>query len=309
MIEDRTAISLSALEFGNGPVVDDAWLHGTSEPLARLRRRAEATADAGCRVIVITGPNGVGKRHLARWIHRRVSGPLAPMVELDATRVPPDVASAPGTIVLRNVEALNGHAAQALKQRITNLPGSTLIMTARSSLEALREQSLDHEQLLGRMTEAVLEIPSLTNRAEDIATLARTALDDACKQYGLPVRALSPGALAELERQPWPGNARQLRGLLEQAALRASGRWIGPTELGFATEQVQTSGVLHVRLPGASLREIEIKAISLALELADGRIVRAAELLGITRHALRRKLDKFGAAVRNPAQPDPDASI
>ena len=60
---------------------------------------------------------------------------------------------------------------------------------------------------------------------------------------------------------------------------------------------------------GLSLREIEIKAITLALELADNRIVRAAELLGITRHALRRKIDKFGVVQNESANLDPDGSI
>jgi DNA-binding NtrC family response regulator len=309
MMDDRTALSLSALEFGSGPAVDDTWLHGGSEALGRLRRRAEATADAGCRVIVITGPIGVGKRRLARWIHRRIAGPLAPLIELRANDLPADVSTAPGTLLLTGADRLSGPAAQTLKQRIAQLPGARLIMTSSRPLTALRESSLEHEQLFGRMTEAILDVPALSERKSDIAGLARAALERACARYDLPTRALSPGALTELERQDWPGNARQIASLLEQAALRATGRWIGPADLGLSSETAQAAGVLHVRLPGASLREIEIKAITLALELADGRIVRAAELLGITRHALRRKLDKFGPAVRTPGQPDPDASI
>ena len=60
---------------------------------------------------------------------------------------------------------------------------------------------------------------------------------------------------------------------------------------------------LVIRLPGSSLREIEIEALRLALRLSEGRIVRASELLGITRHALRRKLEKFGLNdLRAPSQ-------
>ena len=308
-MEDRSVIALSSLEFGSAPATDHAWLHGPSESLARLRRRSEATADAGCRVIVITGPAGVGKRRLARWIHRRMQGPLAPMLVVDGAALPAKVATAPGMLIVENAQTLEAHAAQTLKERIAQAKDTTLVLLSRVPLATLRERSMDHEQLFGRMTEAVLEVPDLSERPQDIASIARDALDETCQRYGMPARALSPGALAELERQSWPGNARQIRGLLEQAALGSTGRWISPADLGLASDEAQASGTLHVRLPGASLREIEIKAITLALELADGRIVRAAELLGITRHALRRKIDKFGVNARPAPAPDPDASI
>lgn len=307
-MEDRSAIALSSLEFGSGSAADDHWLHGSSESLARLRRRGEATADAGCRVIVITGALGVGKHRLARWMHRRMAGATAPRIDLDGRSLPRELGSTAGMMVVDNADAIDVRGAQALVQRVTQVPQATLILLARAPLASLRDKSADHEQLFGRMTEAILEVPPLTERAQDIAAIARAALDDACARYALPTLALSPGALAELERQPWPGNARQICGLLEQAALRAQGRWVTPADLGFATAETQAAGTLHVRLPGASLREIEIKAITLALELADNRIVRAAELLGITRHALRRKIDKFGV-LQNDAALDPDGSI
>ena len=309
MIEDRPVIAMSSLEFGSSPVVDDAWLHGSSECLTRLRRRAAATADAGSRVVVITGPVGVGKRRLARWMQHRSEGPLAPILELDGSALPADLTEAQGAVLIRGAESIDACAAQLIKARITSRPDASLFLTSRVPLASLRERSLDHEQLFGRMTEAVLGVPSLTERPEDVAGIARAALDDACRRYDLPVRALSPGALTELEQQAWPGNAEQLRALLDQAALRTQGRWVGPADLGLQGTGPQASGVLHVRLPGASLREIEVKAITLALQLADGRIVRAAELLGITRHALRRKIDKFGVATRPALVQDPDASI
>ena len=72
-------------------------------------------------------------------------------------------------------------------------------------------------------------------------------------------------------------------------------------------------GELVIRMPGNSLRDVELQALKLALDLTDGRVVRAAELLGITRHALRRKLDKHGLndrrASSQPASLDCDAFI
>ncbi len=308
-MQDRTVIALSSLEFGSSPVLDEAWLHGSSECLTRLRCRAAATADAGSRVVVVSGPVGIGKRRLVQWMHHRSCGPLVPMLEFQASALPTELASARGPMLIRGAESLDSRAAQRIKQRITSHPDALLYLTSQLPLATLRERSLDHEQLFGRMTEAVLDIPPLSERISDIAGIARAALDDACARYGLAIRALSPGALAELEQQPWPGSARQLRALLDLSALRAKGRWVGPADLGLSSTEPQSAGVLHVRLPGASLREIEVKAISLALDLADGRIVRAAELLGVTRHALRRKIDKFGVTTRPTFAEDPDASI
>ncbi len=306
---ERSVIALSSLEFGSSPVVDDAWFHGSSESLVRLRRRAAATTDAGSKVVVITGPVGIGKGRLARWMQIRSAGPLIPLLELRGRALPASLTAAEGPVLIRGAESLDSRAAQLIKERITARPDATLFLTSRQPLASLRERSLDHEQLFGRMTEAVLDVPALTDRPEDIAGIARAALHDACERYGLATRALSPGALAELEQQPWPGSTRQLNALLEQSALRATGRWVGPAELGLSTTKPQSTGVLHVRLPGASLREIEGKAITLALELADGRIVRAAELLGVTRHALRRKIDKFGVTARPALAQDPDSTI
>ena len=104
-------------------------------------------------------------------------------------------------------------------------------------------------------------------------------------------------AIALLQRREYPGNVRELAGLIEQAVLGTVSDWLTVDDfprLGESDEPPTRRGELVIRLPGNSLREIELQALRLALELTDGRIVRAAELLGITRHALRRKLEKHG---------------
>ncbi len=310
MIDDRTSNVLSALEFGPAPLIDARWLHGSSESLTRLRRRAEATADSGCRVIAVTGPTGVGKRRLARWIRHRMVGPTTPAVELDAREVPADAAEIPGPLLITSAERLGWHSAQVLKHRIAQSPKTSLILTSCSPLSTLRARSLDHEQLFGRMTEAILDIPPLHERPDDIGELARAHLDAVCARHDLGLRALSPGALEALTREPLPGSAAQICALLEAAALRTSGRWLTARDLGFQDEDAPApAAAMQIRLPGSSLREIEIKAITLALRLADHRIVRAAELLGITRHALRRKIDKFGLSDAQTEALDPETSI
>ena len=115
-MEERPVIALSSLEFGSSPVVDAAWLHGSSECLIRLRRRAAATADAGSRVVVITGPVGIGKRRLARWMQHRSTGPLTPLLELQGGALPGELPSAPGPMLIRGAESLDGRTVQLIKE-------------------------------------------------------------------------------------------------------------------------------------------------------------------------------------------------
>src|SRR5690606_10621834 len=156
--------------------------------------------------------------------------------------------------------------------------------------------SMEHGLLLGRSGSATIELPPLRDRAEDIPVLARAFLEEAGRYYGREIRGLSPQASARLQQHPFPGNARELRASVEQALLRSNGDWVTIDDLPLPPGPVDSAPQAEVviRLPGSSLREIELQAIKLALRLASGRLVRASELLGITRHALRRKLEKYG---------------
>lgn len=304
--QPQRATMLSRLEFGSGPPLDEAWLHGSSDALRRLRQHATALVGAGCRLIVVTGAPGVGKRRLGRWLLRRTQGPFAARLELAAADVTAGIESSDAPTLVCGVHRLAPAAIAVLKARVAQ-GAAPVVLTTTEPLPELRNRSLQHEQLFGRMTDAVLDVQALHTRVDDIPDLARVALEDTVSRHGLQVRGLSPTALAALQRHGLPGNARQVRALVEHAALACTGDWIGTADLFGRAETVHDSAELHVRLPGVSLREIEIKALSLALRLADGRIVRAAELLGITRHALRRKLEKYGIdpqAAAAPAHPD-----
>ncbi len=306
-MQDRSsnqgAVQLSQMEFGRvkPPAADSRWLHGDSDVLRRLRQHATAIAGSTCAAVVIAGEPGVGKRRLAQWLHAQRHGWQQPPAELRAPSaaqldaVPRAEASA---LLLHDIHRLDAAATERLTALIAQkqLPRG-VIMTTTVSLSQLRQRSLAHEQLFGRLTDAVLDIAPLRTRTQDIPAVARALLQQATIRYGSKVRGLSPAALTALEQLPLPGNARQLAAMIEQATLSSEGDWISERDLGADVGEDPGPGgrtELRIRLPGASLREIEMKALTLALELADGRIVRAAELLGITRHALRRKLEKFG---------------
>jgi DNA-binding NtrC family response regulator len=305
---------LSLLEFsGEGHQGDRGWLEGSSETVARVRQRAVAIARTGYSAAVIAGEPGCGKHRVARWLHRHGSrgdralasvdasaGDAASAVaDLAASLRDPSRGDVPGNLVVHNVQRAGAPLIRRLLELLSRQPaplscGLLLLTTAPASV--LRARSLEHEQLIGRSTSALLEVPPLRGRQDDIPEIARSFLGDAAAHYDRTIRGLSPQALARLQRHAFPGNLRELRLIVEQAVLRGTGDWITLDDLGLPTPEATADadrGELVIRLPGASLREVELQTIRLALRLCDGRLVRAADLLGITRHALRRKLEKY----------------
>lgn len=326
---------LSMVEFlGVGPEVSvatpgDAWLDGGSDAVARLRERINTIADEGFTAAVVCGEAGSGRLRVARCLHatsRRAGASLAVVDGDDAGLIHclgalreanADDGAVRGNIVLRRVERASTDAIAAAVELLTTQGIELrcgLIMTTDEPLAALRGRSLEHGQLFARCGRAILQVPNLAARRADIPTLTKLFVADAVSRFGKAIRGVTPQAIALLQRREYPGNVRELAGLIEQAVLTTVSDWLTVDDfprLGEGDEPPARRGELVIRLPGNSLREIELQALRLALELTDGRIVRAAELLGITRHALRRKLEKHGLNdLRRAAQrPDDDDAV
>lgn len=318
MTSPRTPASLSTLEFiggqdANAGTTTERWLDGTSEAIGRLRDRLTATGAEGFAAAVICGPAGSGRLRAARCLHdtsRRAASRLV-VIEGDDANAAASLADvldqtrrgaegAPGNVIIRSVERCQPDVIAAAVELLTGqgleLRCGLVLVTA-EPLAALRSRSLQHGQLFARCGRAILQVPPVTSRLADVPVLAKRFLMDAVRRYGKPVRGISPQAMTALQRHDYPGNVRELSGLVEQAVLAGTSDWLTVEDfprLSAPQAAAPRRGELVIRMPGSSLREIELQALRLALQLTDGRIVRAAELLGITRHALRRKLEKHG---------------
>jgi DNA-binding NtrC family response regulator len=313
----KTAI----LEIFRGPCLGassdgtaERWIDGETPAVARLRRRASEIAHGGALLAVVEGEPGTGKLHVAKWMHlcgKRAERAMAVLdaSEPDATQQLAELrvalrggnAAVPGTLVVRSYHAASSSFTHLLLDLYTvqhGKPNCAIVLLCGRPVAEIRGLSLQHAQMLGRAAGAMLEIPPLRRRKPDIPVLARRLMTDAARRHGRTLRGLSPQALARLEAYDFPGNVRELATLIEQAVLRSQSDWItadsfpgiGDNGHGRTVE----AGELLIRLPGSSLRDIELQVLRLALRLAGGRVVRASELLGITRHTLRRKLTKYG---------------
>ena len=146
------------------------------------------------------------------------------------------------------------------------------------------------QDLYYRLNGVTLSIPPLRDRLGEVAGLARGFLAEAGAQAGRTLR-LSRGALARLEQHSWPGNIRELRNVIERAALICAEDEITEEDLQLAATEptAAASGSLH-----ADVESLERRRIVEALEACGGNQTRAAQKLGISRGTLLARLKQYG---------------
>ena len=272
-------------------------LIGTEHRWQQVVAQAQQIATTDHDVLLI-GEVGSGRTSLARALHVTSSRHDAPLVELDL-QVYHGAAQAAalfgsdgnggawadagsGALLLRDVaEATTVHEAliDRLETRLARTGPRLLVVT--TAEEALPERVLARLPIR-------LHVPPLRERPGDVMLLAR---------HFAAERPITPLAAQLLEHYAWPGNITELRGVVERAARLADA---GPIDVGHLAEGVQArvdpASQLLVRLPpeGVNLEQVEQALIRQALEQARGNKSKAAELLGLTRHTLLYRMEKYG---------------
>jgi DNA-binding NtrC family response regulator len=170
-----------------------------------------------------------------------------------------------------------------------------VIAATNKDLAAEAEAGTFRLDLFYRLNVITLRLPALAERREDIPLLARHFLLKYSELLGREVRELSPETLDVLLRYPFPGNIRELENLMERAVVLAEGSVVEPRHLP-PDLQPDAPGLGASRQGGlATLEENERQHILWVLEQTGGNKSRAAEILGIDRASLWRKLKRFGA--------------
>jgi two-component system nitrogen regulation response regulator GlnG len=191
-----------------------------------------------------------------------------------------------------------------------------IVAATHRDLRQLVRQGLFREDLFYRLNVVPIRLPALRERIEDVPELAAHFLAEAVAA-GLAAKSLDPAALERMKRHPWPGNVRELENLIRRLAALYPQETIGPevieAELADAVgpqlapsrgESLSEAVERHLRgyfaahrdgVPAAGLydrvlKEIERPLLQLSLAATRGNQIRAAELLGLNRNALRKKL-------------------
>ena len=191
-----------------------------------------------------------------------------------------------------------------------------IIAATNHDLHNLMQQGLFREDLFYRLNVVPLRLPPLRERTEDIGPLVNHFLMQA-NQAGLPTKRFTPDALRALKNWSWPGNVRELENLVRRLLVLRSEDAISSEAVesefkaasGEVTREIETESLAasvkqHIRryfealdgglpapgLYGRVLREVEHPLIVATLEITRGNQVRAADILGMNRNTLRKKI-------------------
>lgn len=152
------------------------------------------------------------------------------------------------------------------------------------------DASLPFRQMI---SSAMIDLPSLTERKEDIPSLADIFLQEFSNQYAVERKYLSSSAVQKLMQSDWPDNLRQLQQTCIRAAALCEGTEINAADIRHLTATAEGSG-LQMELPSMQLEQVEETLIGQALHYHSGNMSRTATTLGISRGTLYNKIRKYG---------------
>jgi lipopolysaccharide/colanic/teichoic acid biosynthesis glycosyltransferase len=177
------------------------------------------------------------------------------------------------------------------QQRLAVKPGITGLWQISADRAFQIHENLEYDLYYFRVNIFLISVPPLRERVVDISPLAQQLLRNITRTYGRPNLTISDAAMAELENYSWPGNIRELRNVLERAAMVAEHEVVMPEHLHFQAKlehETSAAGALS-----GTLKDMERAYIHHVLRDEAGSIERTARRLGIPRSSLYNKMRRF----------------
>lgn len=272
---------------------DPVLLAGASPARDRLLESLRRVARTPRTTVLVRGERGAGKRTAAGLVHAFSARSAGPSVVLRAAGLDPASLSAGlaqargGTLILLAVERLPAGAQVALQAALSDpaLDARAVVTTA-EDLEAEPWKERLRAELLYRINVLSFTVPPLRERGEDLPALSRALHGELARAAGSQSE-LAPDAQEALAAQAFPGNLRELHGVLLAALARAGDGPVRRAHLDLSAGPPAESADL-------SLRGAEARLIQRALAQTRGNRSRAARALGINRQTLYNKLATLG---------------
>ena len=304
----------------------------TRDPgMLKICRTIEKLASASATVALL-GESGTGKEILARGLHMLSPRARERFVAINCAAIPDTLLESElfgyekgaftgavrqtlgkietangGTLFLDEIGdlplALQAKLLRFLQERSIERIGGReeipvdvrIVCATHRDLKAQIQAGVFREDLYYRLAEIVIEIPALREREGDATFLAHAFVQRFAKENGRRAPMLADDALSAIEAHRWPGNVRELENCIKRAVIMADGDCISAEDLGLAAgdEDLSIFNLRQVR------EDAERAAVLKVIARTNGNIVRAAEILGVSRPSLYDLLGRFGLKKEN----------
>ncbi len=311
------------------PAAEDAFIGSSPEMLHAFSLVARsAGSDA---TVLVLGESGTGKEMVARALHSLSPRAKGPFMAINCAAIPENLLESElfghekgaftgavarrvgrferangGTLFLDEIGdmslALQSKILRALQEREVERVGGEapvpidvrVVAATNHDLQKAVEEGKFRMDLFYRLAVVSVGLPPLRQRGCDLDRLAEHFAAYYARRHRKPIRAVAEEVYRILRQQPWPGNVRQLRNVVERAVVMSSGEVLLPQHL--PAELLHSEAVAPAGMDGplCTLEEMERRMIRRALQETRNSLTTAAELLGIHRNTLRRKMEEYG---------------
>lgn len=328
--EQLEAVKLKAASVGDASLPAGRLMVGHSDKLVDVYRLLTRLAPVDVATLV-TGETGTGKELAAKELHRLSGRRSKPFVVVNAAALPESLIESElfghkkgsftgaltdrvglveqadgGTLFIDEIGELSlpmqAKLLRVLQERAVTRVGETmprgvdfrLVTATHRNVEDMVKAGTFREDLYYRIAGAIIRVPSLRERSEDILTLANYFRQRFAERHGLPDKEWSSDALIALEASPWPGNVRELENTVSRAFVMAEGSVIRRRDLGFA-EALDGAEIAATEESLLAARDSWMKTfLARALKRHNGHRAETAKALGIGERTLFRYLEQYG---------------
>lgn len=304
---------------------------GRSKPMQQLFeviKRIAARRDASALII---GSTGTGKELVARAIHYNSDRKDAPFMPINCSAIPETLLESElfghqkgaftgahetrrglfeeaqgGTVFLDEINTLSQNLQvkllRVLQERVVRRVGGReniqidirLVSASNQDLEDAVKRGEFRQDLFYRLNVVPVRLPDLKNRREDIPLLVHHFLQKFAQQHGEAPRRFSSDGMRILMTHAWPGNVRELENAVEHALTMGSGEILTPEDLPASITAPERDIVEEATLDNVPLSEVERRYILRILDKMGGHQIKTAQVLGIDRRTLYRRLRQYG---------------
>lgn len=307
-----------------------AGLQGQSAVMSVLHGAVQRIARSSATRILLLGESGTGKTLVAQALHGLSARAASPFIEVNCAALPEQLIEAElfgsekgaytgahqkrtglvsqangGTLFLDEIGELPLSLQAKLLHFLENgnyrAVGASQASSADVRVVAATNRDLADDVRLGRFREDLfyrlnvitVDIPALRERGDDLLLLAQYFAGRQATEEGVEAIRFLPDCVAALRQHRWPGNVRELKNLVERLTILSPGQAISAAMLPAHVQTAPSAGSPELML-GDQLERAERDLVTDALTRSAGHKGLAAQLLGISRHALKRRLQRLG---------------